>query len=292
MTSPTTPGTTLLLGGTGKVGRRIARLLQAANRPALIASRSGTAPAGMDGVAFDWTDRSTYARAFEVARAPITAVYITAPPSMDFLSTVVAFIDLAREKGVGRFVFMSSSVAEPGVFDHGKTHAYLKELGDRGEVEWAVLRPTWFQENFTESYSRESIARDGKLFSAAGDGKVPFVSADDIAAVGFEALTSRPAPNTDYVILGPELLTYDDVANIFTEVLGKKVVHIDIPESEREAQLVGLGFPPDIAKVLAVMDTAVKHGAENKLNDVVLGVTGKAPKSFRTFAEEERDALR
>jgi len=56
-----------------------------------------------------------------------------------------------------------------------------------------------------------SIKQEGKIYSATGAGKVPWVSTEDIAAVAFKALTSEQAPNRDYLILGPELLSYGEV---------------------------------------------------------------------------------
>lgn len=56
-----------------------------------------------------------------------------------------------------------------------------------------------------------AIKDESKIYSAAGDGRVPFVSADDIARVAFHALTDEKPHNTDHIILGPELLTYDQV---------------------------------------------------------------------------------
>ena len=58
----------------------------------------------------------------------------------------------------------------------------------------------------------ESIKNEGKVYSATGDGKIPWVSADDIAAVAVQTLTMAEAPNTEYLVLGPELLSYDDVS--------------------------------------------------------------------------------
>ena len=67
-------------------------------------------------------------------------------------------------------------------------------------------------ENLVESpVHAGSIKNESKIYSATSDGKVPFVSADDIAAVAVKSLTGETPPNTDYVILGPELLSYGEV---------------------------------------------------------------------------------
>lgn len=79
-------------------------------------------------------------------------------------------------------------------------------------VEYAVLRATWFMENLSNEQHAKTIREEGKIYSAAGDGRIPWVSVEDIAAVGFRALTDKKSMDTDPVILGPELLSYDDVS--------------------------------------------------------------------------------
>ena len=66
-------------------------------------------------------------------------------------------------------------------------------------------------DNFAQWGHRETIKNEGKIYSACGDGKIPLISAKDIAAVAFHALTDTEPPSTDYRVLGGELLTYDDV---------------------------------------------------------------------------------
>jgi festuclavine dehydrogenase len=139
-----------------------------------------------------------------------------------------AFIDLAVEKGVKRFVLLSASVLDVGDGPMmGKVSKYISSLG----VKWAILRPTWFMgmllsaaslllnhangvtENFSEMQHMLSIRDEDKIITATGEGKVPFVSADDIAAVAFHALTDELPHNADHLILGPELWSYDEVSS-------------------------------------------------------------------------------
>ena len=68
----------------------------------------------------------------------------------------------------------------------------------------------------TENFARlaglvRGIREESKIYSATGEGKIPWVSAEDVAAVAVRALTDRRAPNTEYLVLGPELLSYGEV---------------------------------------------------------------------------------
>jgi festuclavine dehydrogenase len=139
-----------------------------------------------------------------------------------------ALMDLAVEKGVQRFVLLSGSVLDVGDGPMmGKVSKHISSLG----VEWAILRPTWFMgmllsgsslllkhangviENFSEEEHMLSIRDEDRIITGTGEGKVPFVSADDIAAVAFHALTDEVPHNADHLILGPELWSYDEVSS-------------------------------------------------------------------------------
>jgi uncharacterized protein YbjT (DUF2867 family) len=154
----------LVLGGTGKVGSRIVSQLSAHHSTAdsapyhiLVASRNGTSssssnPKHIQHVPFDWHNTDTWSNPFSASPSPIRSVYLIAPPSLDADRLMTAFVDFARERGARRFVLQSASSIEEGGPAMGKVHSYLKELGERGEVEWAVLRPTWFQRTFSFLY--------------------------------------------------------------------------------------------------------------------------------------------
>jgi festuclavine dehydrogenase len=144
-TMSSTKGTILLLGGTGKIASRIAPLLSKAHYSVLQASRSGSAASypNCSGVKFDWFDESTYALPF--SGASIAAVFLVSPPVLDALAPMKKFIELAREKGVSRFVLLSASILEVGDGPAmGQVSKYISELG----VDYTILRPTWFMGTF------------------------------------------------------------------------------------------------------------------------------------------------
>ncbi|KAK4128894.1 NAD(P)-binding protein [Parathielavia appendiculata] len=292
----------LVLGGTGTVGSRIVRQLSSyhstTNSPPyhiLIASRNGTSsseeqPQNVRHVSFDWHNADTWSSAFSAFPFPVRSVYLIAPLSLDADRLMTSFVDFARERGARRFVLQSASSVEPGGPAMGKVHSYLRELGTRGELEWAVLRPTWFQQNFAnQSNHVKSIREESKIYSATGEGKIPWVAADDIAAVAVRALTNKVPPNTEYLVLGSELLSYGEIAGILTDVLGRKIVHVDLSAEELEQRHQRFGMPEDYSKMMSAMDTAIKFGSENRTNDVILAVTGAAPRKFRDFALSAKD---
>ncbi|KAK0748258.1 hypothetical protein B0T21DRAFT_380135 [Apiosordaria backusii] len=304
MTSPA-QSPILVLGGTGTVGSRIVSQLASQGIPTIIASRNPPSSSSPSHVNFDWDDPYTWEPIFiskssssegttteqdqqpsrpQPTPQPIRSIYLIAPPTLTGDRPMIEFIDFARARGVHRFILQSASSVEAGGPLMGKVHAYLRELGQRGEVEWGVLRPTWFQQNLAEqSYHKESIRSESKIYSATEDGKIPWVSADDIASVAVRALTGEEAPNTEWTVLGPELL------KILSEVLGRKIVHVDLTSAELEKRHTRFGMSEEYARMMSAMDTAIKFGAENRTNDMVFSVTGVAPKKFRDYAMSVKD---
>ncbi|KAL8686257.1 MAG: hypothetical protein Q9218_007236 [Villophora microphyllina] len=208
---------------------------------------------------------------------------------MDPLSVLGPFVDMAKEKyGVKRFVLLSASALERVGWGMGEVHEYLADLGEKGEVEWCVLRPTWFMENLSESQHLPTIRDEGKLYSATGDGKLPWVSAEDIASVAFKVLVDGKSHNCDYVVVGPELLSYGQLADTLTHVLGKPITHVNLTEEKIRERFISRGVNEEYAKILAGMDTIIKEGREEFQNDVVWEVGGKKPKTFRDFAEGKK----
>ncbi|TKW51441.1 Agroclavine dehydrogenase [Colletotrichum tanaceti] len=271
--------TVLILGGTGKVGRQIAKLFAASTIPTYQASRSGasTTEPGADNikpVAFDWEDETTWAAALDTGA---TSIFLVAPPVMDMLPPMQSFIDQLRMKGdpdtvsSKRFVLLSGSPAAPSSRTSMATP-------------WAGR-----MQNFVEQDNhRRAIVDESTIYSATGDGKIPWVATEDIAACAYQLLTQEDAPNDQYLVLGPELLAYDDIATILSEVLGREVVHKKLSTQGLVDRFAGQGMPRDYAEMMGGLDAAIKNGSEDRTNGVVLALTGRRPRTFRETAEKNK----
>jgi festuclavine dehydrogenase len=140
----------LLTGGTGKTASRIARILQDAKIPFLVASRRGEAatPTGIPGAKFDWLDSSTFSSPFQYkfpGDESISAIYLVAPEVADSATSINDFVDYAiKEHGVRRFVLLCGSPTKPDDSYLGKVWQHFLDVA----VDYCVLRPTWFMSTF------------------------------------------------------------------------------------------------------------------------------------------------
>ncbi|SOE15888.1 Uncharacterized conserved protein YbjT, contains NAD(P)-binding and DUF2867 domains [Streptomyces sp. 2323.1] len=276
----TATDTTLVIGATGTTGSRTAAQLIAAGHRVKAASRHATPVPGAESVRFDWNDPASHAAALGGA----DRVYLIPPlGDADPASVMLPFLRQARTVGVHRAVLLSSSAIPEGGPAVGAVHQALPGLFD----EWAVLRPSWFMQNFTGNHAHaQNIRANGTIQTAAGTGRVGFVDADDIAAVAVRALTGDQAPNTDLLLTGPEALSHDDIATIITDVTGRPVVHHRLAFEQMRDRLTAL-MPLEFAEMLAGMDRAIAEGAEDRTTDTVQRLTGRPSQSFRAVAERE-----
>jgi uncharacterized protein YbjT (DUF2867 family) len=196
---------------------------------------------------------------------------------------MLPFLHRARAAGVHRAVLLSSSAIAQGGPAVGMVHQALPELFEQ----WAVLRPSWFMQNFTGTHAHAaSIREDGTIWTATGSGRVGFVDAEDIAAVAVHALTDEHAPNTDLILTGPEALSYDDIAAIITEATDRPVAHRRLSYEQMRDRLTAL-IPVEFAAMLADMDRAIAEGSEDRVTDTVQRLTGRPPRSFRALLQKE-----
>ncbi|GAD93025.1 ergot alkaloid biosynthetic protein A [Paecilomyces variotii No. 5] len=282
--------TILVLGGKGKTASRLASLLHEANIPFLQGTSSPGHGSQFNQSYFNWFEEKSYENPFVQASTeglgPISAVYLVGPPVMDMVPPMLKFVDFARSKGVEKFVLLSASTVEKGGHSMGEVHGYLDSL--KG-INYVALRPTWFMENLLEDPHLSWIKNDNTIYSATGDGKIPFISADDIARVAFRILKDWDTQKTEYLILGPELLSYDQIANILTSLLGRKITHVSLSEPDFIQLLQErVGLPPNFAEMLAKMEVDVKNGDENRLSNSVQEVTGVSPQGFHDFADRNK----
>ncbi|WP_262701325.1 MULTISPECIES: NAD(P)H-binding protein [Streptomyces] len=280
--------TVLVLGATGNTGSKVLRMVRAEGARALAATRRPevAAAAGLtDAVRFDWHDPDGHAAALR----GVDRLYLVAPLGVaEPLPVVEPFLRTAAAQGVRRAVLLSSSAVDEADTGLGALHTLVR----RTLPEWAVLRPSWFMQNFTGDHpAAQAVRGDGEIVTATGDGRVAFVDAADIAAVATRALLDDRPHNTDHVITGPEALGYREAAHIVAEVSGRPVRHIAVETAELIERLEATGLPPEFAAFLAGLDEDIRHGAEDRTTDTVARVTGRAPRSFRAFAEAHRTAF-
>ena len=260
-------GITLVLGGTGKTGRRVAERLKARGIPTRIASRSGK-------TVFDWNDQRTW----EAALEGVTAAYISYAPDLAIPGATQAihdFVEKAVKQGVQRLVLLSG---------RGEKEAQLCErVVQEAGVEWTVVRASWFNQNFSEGEFLGMVL-DGAITLPAADIPEPFVDVDDIADVAVAALTGDGHNGEIYEVTGPRMLTFTEVAKEISHAAGREVQFVQIPKEAFAGAVAESGAPEEIAWLLNYLFDSVLDGRNAYLCDGVQRALGRQPTDFAEYA--------
>jgi uncharacterized protein YbjT (DUF2867 family) len=259
---------TLVLNGTGKIGRRVVERLSARGLPVRIGSRSGEP-------SFDWDDRSTWAPVLEGVGAAYVSHHWDALPGA--AETLGSFAERAVESGVSRLVLLSGRGEEEA--ERGE-----RAVRDSGP-ELTVLRSTWFAQNFSEDYWRDMV-QGGEVALPAGHTPEPFVDADDIADVAVAALTDDRHIGEVYELTGPRLLTFAEAVLEISRAVGRDIRYLPISIEDFAAASAEQGVPSEVVEMLTLIFSEVLDGRNAHLADGVQRALGREPRDFGDYARD------
>lgn len=259
----------LVIGGSGKTGRRVLARLKDLGHHARSASRSSTP-------SFDWHDESTWSKVLTGVKALYVTYHpdLSVPGASDHIRTLLA---IAEDCGVERIVLLSG---------RGEAEAQLCErIALNSSIPATIVRCGWFNQNFSESFFRD-LLMSGTLAvpnAHVGEG---YVDADDIADVVTSALTEEGHAGRVYELTGPELLTFRDIAAIFQEVTGDEVNVIDVSRETFVEGLEAASLPKGMVQLVDYLFNEVLDGRNASLGDGVQRALGRPPRDFRSFLQK------
>ncbi|MDJ1184758.1 NAD(P)H-binding protein [Roseofilum casamattae] len=260
---------TLVLGATGKTGRRIVAGLNAKGVPTRSGSRSATP-------AFDWHHEAGW----DACLKDVKAVYINYAPDLAMpgaTDAIQSFINRAKSHGVRRFVLLSG---------RGEAEAQACErIVQESEVDWTIVRASWFNQNFSEGAFLDMVM-GGQITLPAGNIPEPFVDVDDIAEVAVAALTEPGHAGEVYEVTGPRLMTFADIARELSNAIGREIAYVSVPHDAFVAGVKESGAPKEVVWMLDYLFTTVLDGRNAHLTDGVQRALGRDPKDFADYAKE------
>jgi uncharacterized protein YbjT (DUF2867 family) len=263
---------TLVLGGTGKTGRRVAQRLEARGMPTRVGSRSAEPP-------FDWQKPETWASALE----GVSAAYVSYYPDVAIPGApeaVRAFAELAARNGVRRLVLLSGRGEE----EAQRAELAVREVAEEAGIGWTIVRCAWFMQNFDENYLLEPILA-GEVALPAGNVPEPFVDAGDIADVAVAALTEDGHAGEIYELTGPRLLTMEEALGEISKATGRGIRFVPVSLEEFVGAAYG-DVPPEFLSFLAYLFGEVLDGRNASTTDGVRCALGREPKDFTDYARD------
>ncbi|WP_222981500.1 NAD(P)H-binding protein [Flagellimonas meishanensis] len=260
----------LVIGGTGKTGKRVVEILNQKGHNVRIGSRS-------QNPAFDWDNQETWSKALE----GMDAVYITFQPDLAVPGALEAIEGLTKEairQKVKKLVLLSGK---------GEREAELSEqVVINSGLDYTIVRASWFNQNFSESFFLEPI-QHGFVALPKANAQVPYVDARDIAAVAAEALLNDEHNGNIYELTGPRFLTFAEIVKEIEQATGREIAFTPIALPAYTKMLREQGVPEDYVWLIDYLFTEV---LDNPKNQVITGdvekVLGRKPIDFSDYVKE------
>ncbi|MCX5381232.1 NAD(P)H-binding protein [Streptomyces sp. NBC_00091] len=256
---------TLVIGGNGKTGRRVAERLSRQGRTVRIGSRTAEP-------AFDWNRPDTWGPALQ----DVDRVYVTYYPDLAFpgaAEQIGAFSEAAVAAGARRLVLLSGRGEEAARLAESRLQA--------SGADWTVVRASWFNQNFDESFFLEPVLA-GEIALPVGDAVEAFVDADDIADVVVAALTDDRHIGRTYELSGPRLLGFAEVAAELSKATGREIAYVPVTDAEYRVALRENGLPEEFAELF----TLISDGRNAHLVHGVEEVLGRPARDFADYVRD------
>ena len=264
-TKESDPMNILVIGSTGKTGRRIVQQLSERGHAVKEGSRQSEPP-------FEWENSSTWPESLR----GVEAAYVSYFPDLAFPGAsekIEALTKCAAEAGVKRLVLLSG---------RGEAHAqHCEDIVRNSGLEYTLVRASWFAQNFSEGYLHEPVL-EGMIALPAGDVREPIVDVDDIADVAVAALTEDRHAGQLYEITGPRLLSFAEAAADLSNATGREVRYLPITFDQFHAAMTEIGGQM-VADVFTEICREVLDGRNASLGDGVQRALGREPRDFSDF---------
>lgn len=266
-----------VLGATGKTGRHVAA--QAVERGWQVRTAGRRPAAHGSHVTFDYDDQSTWPKAFEGSDAAYVVIPFNHPGAPE---RAPAVIEAAAAAGVPRIVLLSTIDVDHAPPDDPTLLA--EQTLAALPVASAMVRPTWFLDNFTTG-SFAGMLEAGELRLPSANSKIPFVDTRDVAAVAIAALAPT-GPTGPLPVTGPKSVDHHAVAAALATALHRPITYKSVSADEFTELLMARGFSRGYGEFLAEALLKVVNGTLTiPVADTVERLTGRPPHTPEAFAQ-------
>jgi uncharacterized protein YbjT (DUF2867 family) len=222
----------------------------------------------------------------------ITAAYFVFPVKVPgILEATAFFAQAALEQGVGAIVNMSQISARRIAKSHAAQNHWIAErLLDRSGIPVTHLRPTFFAEWLM--YVSESIREKDMFPLPFGNARYAPIAAEDQGWVIAAILNdSGEHAGKTYPLYGPKELTQYEVADILTQVLGRKITYVPVEIEAFSEIWKEMGYSPYIRQHISAVAQDCRDGVFSGTNDLVEKLTGQKPLQLVDYITKHKAAF-
>ncbi len=275
----------LLTGITGTCGKAVLKVLCRQNIPvrAMVRDMQKVKDLSMPGLSLvqgDLEDESS----IENALQGVDRAFLLMANVEQQLANEKRFIDVAKRLGVGHVVKLSASGADAKSSSvskryHGEAEDYLAQSG----IAYTHVRPNFFMQNMLNCAA--SVAAEDKFYLPMGTGRTGAIDVLDVADVVAATLTEAGHEGQTWYITGPELLSFNDMAEQMSEELGRAIHYVDMPAEEFSKQLRNWGSSDWYVDAVTDLFGLLAQDSAATVTDSYQQICARPPRTFRQFIQ-------
>ncbi|PCJ94786.1 MAG: NmrA family transcriptional regulator [Flavobacteriaceae bacterium] len=260
----------LVIGGTGKTGRKVADKLLSLGHSVRIGSRSVTP-------SFNWDQPENWVNVMQ----GMDKVYITFQPDLAVpgaLEAIETLVKTAKKCAVKKLVLLSGK---------GEREAELcEQVVIHSGIAYTIIRASWFNQNFSESFFLGPIL-EGDVALPQGNVKIPFVDTDDIAAVAVEALLKEKHDGKIYQLTGNKGYTFKEVVASIATATNRNIVFTPISLVAYSQAMKQQGVPENFIWLVAYLFREVLGNLNNaEITNDIEKVLGRKAITFSDYVQK------
>jgi uncharacterized protein YbjT (DUF2867 family) len=276
----------LLTGISGNVGSAVVEYLKSKNVDFVAGVRniekSKQQDDSIEYVHFDFEVAGTY----ETALKGVKKVFLVRPPQLtDVKGIFIPFIQKCKEAGVVQIVFLSLLGVEKNPFP--PHHKIEKAIAASG-ISYTFIRPSFFMQNLSTTHAEDIKERDD-LFIPSGRAKISFIDTRDIGEIIGRTLMEGGHENKAYTLTGSEVITYFQVADIMTRILGREVTYSNPALFKFRKNMINRGIKKEFATVMTVLYLTTKLGMANHVTNTAEILLKRKPISIEDFIKDHAE---
>jgi uncharacterized protein YbjT (DUF2867 family) len=285
--------TILVMGATGNVGSQVVKQLADTGANVRAAVRSPRKAESLKSERVSLTEFDTdKPETIEAAFQGVDKVFLLTPLVPNMVELSANLVEAAKKAGVKHIIKSSGMGAEvePGI-TLTRWHREAEKAIEASGIAFTFVRPNGFMQNYA-NFNGATIKTQNAFYLPVGDGKVSYIDTRDIAAVAVAALTQDGHEGKAYEVTGLEAISNQEIAEIISQVVGRKINYVDVPEDAARSEMKQSGMPDVLIDMTMELYELYKAGYASEVTPTVEQVTAKKPISFVQFANDYAEAFK
>ena len=228
----------------------------------------------------------------------VDKLFLLTPVSANATELISNLVTEAKKAGIRYIVRLSIMGADTEVnIAHLCLHRQAEKIIEDSGIPFTILRPNFFMQNFVDLHGH-TIKSNNAFYIPADDAKVSYVDVRDIARVAVRLLTMNNNNDRNkrngkaYNITGPEALSYREIADILSYIIGRKISYVNISQDQSRKRMKDRGINDWFINTTIELYDFCKGGNLSAVSSAVEEITGEKQIPFSQFAKDYVEAFK